>query len=386
MKLASGRLPWVLSLVCLACLLGAGCDNPMKKAQEREEKIMKRAMKARLGEEAAQPEEQCLRSFFTKSLHYTGEGMRYWYEEEGGFKDIAGIDYSELDCKNCHVQSCDSCHADKQGDSMVISQAKARDMQTCLPCHGREGLTFKFDKAKGDKGDVHIAAGMVCADCHFGADVHGDGNFYTSMRSPGGVKIGCKKCHGEESGDAPAFDPETESHAAHGDLLACQACHVSNTTACMNCHFEKFLETGSRKGNFVPMKDWVLLLNHEGQVTSGSAMSLVHEGKKFLAYVPYYTHSVTPEGRQCEDCHANEAVELMSEGKKVTVFGFEKGEPTTWKGVVPLVPDLLDFVYLDKTKKGWKPLADDEPAKVQFAAYGEPLTESQLESLKEEVR
>jgi hypothetical protein len=51
-----------------------------------------------------------------------------------------------------------------------------------------------------------------------------------------------------------------------------------------------------------------------------------------------------------------------------------------------LVPDLLDFVYLDKTEKGWRPLKNDEPAMVQFAAYGEPLTEGQLERLAEEVR
>ena len=50
-------------------------------------------------------------SFYSKSLHYTGEGMRYWYEEQGGFMEITNIPYSQLDCKNCHVQSCDLCHA-----------------------------------------------------------------------------------------------------------------------------------------------------------------------------------------------------------------------------------------------------------------------------------
>ena len=27
---------------------------------------------------------------------------------------------------------------------------------------------------------------------------------------------------------------------------------------------DTFLETGSRKGNFFPMQDWLLLINHEG--------------------------------------------------------------------------------------------------------------------------
>ena len=48
-----------------------------------------------------------LPSFFQKSLHATGEGMRYWYEEQGGFMAVTKIRYAQLSCKNCHVQSCD---------------------------------------------------------------------------------------------------------------------------------------------------------------------------------------------------------------------------------------------------------------------------------------
>jgi hypothetical protein len=110
----------------------------------------------------------------------------------------------------------------------------------------------------------------------------------------------------------------------------------------MNCHFGKFLETGECKGNFVPMKEWMLLVNHEGKVTSGSAMILVHEGKKFPAYVPYYTHSVSPEGKKCGDCHANEAVKRIRDGKNVPVFAFKKGKPFSWEGVIPLVPERLE--------------------------------------------
>jgi hypothetical protein len=113
-------------------------------------------------------------------------------------------------------------------------------------------------------------------------------------------------------------------------------------------------------------------------------MSLIHEGKKFLAYVPYYTHSVTPGGRQCEDCHANEAVRLIEDGKKVPVMDFQNGNVVNWKGVIPLIPEQLDFVYLDKTEKGWVPMSEEEPPVVQFAAYGEPLDESQLENLAQE--
>jgi hypothetical protein len=62
-------------------------------------------------------------------------------------------------------------------------------------------------------------------------------------------------------------------------------------------------------------------------------------------------------------------------------MGFENGKVVNWSGVVPLVPDRLDFVFLDKDEKGWRPLPADDPVVVQMAAHGEPLSAEQLESL-----
>jgi hypothetical protein len=378
-----GWTAWAVS-ISLALAILTGCEDRMEASIERDQRIKERARLALLKEsgQTVPPGsgDGRLGSFFTNSLHHTGEGMRYWYEEAGGFMNITGIPYADLDCGTCHVQSCDRCHAEEKDGAKILSRDKVRDMETCLPCHSREGLTFKFDESAGTA-DVHIAAGMVCADCHSGKDVHGDGRFRTSMRSPDAINVGCESCHTESGGAAPAFDPLTESHSVHGDLLTCQACHVSNTTACMNCHFDAFLETGERKGNFIPMKDWVMLINHEGRVTSGSAMSLVHEGRKFLAYVPYYTHSVMPEGRPCADCHANAAVNRMIAGKQVPVLRYENGRVIPWKGVVPVIPDRLDFVFLDKDGRNWRPLPPDGEVTVQFAAFGEPLSPAQMESL-----
>ena len=42
--------------------------------------------------------------------------------------------------------------------------------------------------------DVHHDAGMVCADCHIGGDVHGDGNLYVAERYQVGAR--CEDCHG----------------------------------------------------------------------------------------------------------------------------------------------------------------------------------------------
>ncbi|MBW1981160.1 MAG: hypothetical protein JRJ12_08045 [Deltaproteobacteria bacterium] len=333
---------------------------------------------------AADSNQPCLTSFFTKSLHFTGEGMRRWYEEDGGFMEITKIPYDQLNCKKCHVRSCDQCHAKKKRAKLVFSPKKARDINTCLPCHGREGLTFRFD-GEQNKLDVHLAAGMVCADCHWRYDIHGDGRFRPSMRHPKGVRASCQCCHVEQQKESPEFDPDTVSHRVHGGKLACAACHVRTTMACYNCHFDRFLKTGTKKGNFVPMKDWLLLINYQGKVTSGSAMTLVYKNKKFIAYVPYFTHSVSSEGRSCNECHMNKAVAKMEKGEKVPVVDFKKGKIVPWKGVVPVVQGKLQWAFLNKTKEGWQPVPSQEEPQVQFAAYGSPLNTEQLANMAQKV-
>jgi len=138
--------------------------------------------------------------------------------------------------------------------------------------------------------DVHFAAGMHCADCHVGGDVHGDGHLYGS--APHQVGIRCEDCHGtvraqatEDSTDGQfknskgfplrrvrrtdddrivlrpvAGDRELEipqihrilasgiNQAAqeamgvdengfsHTDRLECQACHTSWRQTCFGCH------------------------------------------------------------------------------------------------------------------------------------------------------
>ncbi len=82
----------------------------------------------------------------------------------------------------------------------------------------------------------------------------------------------------------------------------------------MNCHMDTFLATGSRKGNFLPMQNWLLLINHEEKVTSATAMTIVYQDQKFVCYGPYFSHAVQPQGRACADCHANEAVRRIKAG------------------------------------------------------------------------
>lgn len=365
----NGFLKWVFIVTLVVCASMFWISQGVVESKDAESQPGKSA------------ESECLSSVFTQSLHFTGEGMRYWYEEEGGFMDITGIPYDQLDCKTCHVRSCDKCHARESGGRSYFSEHKTKSMNTCLPCHSREKLTFKFDGEKGHM-DVHTGAGMVCADCHHNTDVHGDGKFRDSMRSPGAVQADCEKCHIDQCQPSPAFDTSIESHQVHNGKLDCSACHVSNTMACLNCHFDNFLDTGKRAGNFVPIKDWTLLINHEGKVTAGSAMTLVYKNQKFLAYVPYYTHSIEAKGRQCEACHMNEAVRTIMDGNAVEMLAYENGELKHWQGAVPVRPESLNWVFLNKTRDGgWEPVPNDDDPKIQFAAYGKPLTEEQFNKL-----
>lgn len=309
---------------------------------------------------------------FSRSLHATGEGMRYWYEEEGGFMQITGIPYAKLDCSNCHIKSCDQCHAeaDEAKGTCTLSVKTAKDPNTCLKCHSREKLTYKLCEQKGTL-DVH---GRSCSDCHGGADVHGTGKAYNSMRDPGAVQAACVDCHASSTDD-------TRSHKVHKGKLDCAACHVQNTIACMNCHMDTFLETGSRKGTFFPMHDWLLLMNYEGQVTSATAMTLVYQDKKFVCYGPYFTHAVQAKGRDCADCHGNEAVKLIKAGEKVPMMKYENGKVVNWKGVVPVVAGQLEWAYLNKAGDGWELIENDEQEVVQYVAYGTPLTEQQIRKM-----
>ena len=65
------------------------------------------------------------------------------------------------------------------------------------------------------------------------------------------------------------------------------------------------------------------------------------------------------------------------------VMGFENGKVISRKGVVPVVKDRLEWTFLNRTAEGWEPVPGNERPKVQFAAYGKPLTAEQLASLAE---
>ena len=137
--------------------------------------------------------------------------------------------------------------------------------------------------------DVHYAAGMHCADCHVGVDVHGDGRIYSTSKQQ--VDLRCEDCHGDSrteiaedtngvfrtsSGRAlpqlsrngagtivltgidgnehpvtqvkarlAELGPDSSMHAAmgiddndwtHSDDVTCDTCHTSYNEYCLGCH------------------------------------------------------------------------------------------------------------------------------------------------------
>jgi hypothetical protein len=153
----------------------------------------------------------------------------------------------------------------------------------------------------------------------------------------------------------------------------------------MNCHFDTFLKTGSRKGNFVFTKDWLLLINYKGKVTAGGAQSLVYKDQKFIAYAPYFTHAIQAKGRGCRDCHDNEAAKKIMKGESVPMMAFENDRVVSWEGVVPVVPEHLEWAFLNKQDSGWMPVENEDSPKIQFVGYGEPLTKAQVWKLAMQV-
>jgi len=159
------------------------------------------------------------------SLHSTSAGMEYFYSKaQGGFELATGIPYSELACKDCHVEAddCLACHV-IEGHNNYIKPVD----DTCLKCHSRQKKEFsKYT-------DVHIDKNMTCANCHNAMDIHGDTVQFISMLEPGGIKADCNNCH-----RADQVHGRLEEWEIHLSKFDCAVCHTRVSTTCYNCHFD----------------------------------------------------------------------------------------------------------------------------------------------------
>jgi hypothetical protein len=316
------------------------------------------------------PEGEC---FFLKSLHFTAKGMEFWYsKEKGGLELISGIPYSKLKCQNCHVSGCDRCHRTEKGKRLSYTNKAAQNQDMCLKCHAREQAMMRIDLRLKQE-DVHLAKGMSCSDCHSKREMHGDGTQYTSLKEPGAMDTNCEKCHNAIK--------QSDAHTVHEGKLDCKACHVRHVVSCTNCHFDHMVKTGKRKA--IPVDSWVFLMNYKGKVSSASMQTfLVRPNKTFLMFAPHMSHSIMKEGRKCDDCHGAKSVQQVIKEKKLKLTWMEGGKVTNLKGVIPVAQGVkYECAYLDLKDGKWEPVKNPAEPKVQFAAFGEPLTKEQLEAL-----
>lgn len=318
---------------------------------------------------------------FETSLHHTTRGMDYWYSKNDGFGAVTGIPYCELGCKNCHTASCNDCHLVKDSGGLHYSLKKARDSETCLKCHSREKATIEIDKARDTLG-VHLKASMQCIDCHSKREMHGDGNCYQSMRAPGAMDTKCENCHTQDAEEYPAI-PQTNSHFVHNDKLDCAACHVENSMTCYNCHFGELKKTKSKPKSMVTKaKDFLLLVKYDGKITSGTMQTLVGSNNyPYISYVPYLTHSISAKGRKCQECHANEAVKVLAADKEFVPASFKDGKLDFYQGVIPVVPEKLNWPFLEKKDGKWTTFEPEAKPLIQMGVYSSPLTLKELQKM-----
>ena len=320
--------------------------------------------------------------FYDTSLHATTGGMKKIYDE--GFRHIAGKEYYELDCYDCHA-TCDDCHAKEVNGNRVYDTAVAKDQMTCLKCHAREGIITNMNVQ-----DVHSANNLTCMDCHTEKEVHGMGVEYDTMKNPDILETECEGCHyrGSDKASPPS---ETSPHTIHGDRIDCLACHVGTSISCYNCHFDTYLEY-HQKIPF-PTKDWLFLINYDGKVSSANIMTLSYGTKTHAIFTPQFPHNIINPGRVCGDCHGNENIMDIAQDNAITLTWWDEGFKHK-TGVIPVMDTEtyeygLQFLWLDYNpdtqEKKWSSLENQEDPNIIIGNYGKPLTSEQLEKLKLKV-
>lgn len=312
---------------------------------------------------------------FPISLHATAQGMKTWYGgQQMGFELLTGIPYERLSCKSCHEPAltggCASCHDGPTPSSGARPDASLGGV--CGDCHSRQTAEAAYFS------DVHREAGMDCLTCHTREDVMGDGVAYASMLEDGAIDATCETCHADLA--------KNPYHDVHAETVDCSSCHVQSVVSCYNCHFETELQL-DRKVAYAQFRDWVFLMNRNGKVQAANLQAVMYGDHTFVALAPFYAHTISRNARECLDCHGNAAVrDYLDDGVMDVAWWDEStGGLRHLQGVVPVPPDYrtalrFDFVDLDGPGGTAWSFLESGPDAIQIL-FGEPLTESQMESL-----
>jgi hypothetical protein len=312
------------------------------------------------------------KNFFDSSLHHTSRGLAFWYsQEQGGVEKLTGIPITQLNCLDCHVQSCDACHAKTVNGRQVYSTEQARSQKACVDCHGIGDV--EAAKKNNQFVDLHFEMGMKCLDCHTAREIHGDGTAYDTYSQEGVLEVSCRKCH-EHVSSIP-------SHNVHKDKVDCNACHLRELASCHNCHMETRVREG--KSHSLPLQDVFFLVNRRDKVTLATCLSFVYQNKTMIEFSPSFSHAVTRKGRTCPECHATQIVKDIRNKTFRPVTWTEAGLKNV-SGVIPVL-DGLDwkFPFLDFDQGKWALLRDAEAPRIQYSGYCTPLTAEQFRKLEQ---
>ena len=360
------------------------------------------------------PDLAAIQANFDLSQHGTREGkVTWWYGEEGepGFSSLLEPDVDIAGCTSCHAPTyadgtevdtmtytpgCADCHADPEHPT--AEPVNAPDV--CKGCHGRqakeEALAASPNEVVAARfTDVHKAAGMVCNDCHGFEEIHGDGNAYSSAYASPGAD--CEDCHVEGGPEGATIPPDTiPEHSQHTDTIACATCHQQTVIACYNCHIESLVDSHMKRAN-TALNGFVLLMNRvaDGKVVPGSFQSASYQNKTMIAVGGFITHTITDEGRTCQDCHGNANVQAYNDTGEIVLGTWNPdanegaGAIVGPSGVLPIPGDYKDAIKLDflNFSEGvWSPTNDsvepDTPDLVQMApSLFTPMTPTQMQLL-----
>ena len=232
-------------------------------------------------------------NFYTKSLHYTNNGIKYWYsKEQGGVERIAGKTADELNCTSakCHAYTCDACHLDVSNGVSFYSLKPLKNNDICKKCHNSD-----------EEGpDVHFQKEMKCMDCHTAKEIHGDGIAHNTYYEPGIFDVHCENCHSKISGSL--------SHTVHNGKLDCGTCHITETSICINCHFDI-------KKRIPAIKNMLFLVNKDDKVILGNILTFISKNKTMVTVAPGFSHSIRKDGRKCGECHNTVNLKNISKNK-----------------------------------------------------------------------
>lgn len=256
-------------------------------------------------------------------------GKTYW--SLGTLEDARTVgDKVESEaCKRCHINSGGKFFS--SGGALVRGYKYGNDFVA-------EPYEFTYDTGLGDEetvtidGDVHAAAGIRCAECHFiGEHKVRYGRHNVSWgRDTVPDTFDCANCHGmkphkDSSND---FKDMLDSHVA---TLACQTCHIPHTGGLMKRDLREPVAPGEG-GHFYEFKDEIhYSVTPEYRWFNGTSGSLeaVFEGPC----------PIGPKGSKQGN--------RKGDGSKITPF--KRYEAFVWYDILVLqpVPYILKYFFVD---------------------------------------